>query len=474
MPLGCPNMRRCSIIAFAVLAACQASCFLLKPKSPAYPTGLIFPLVEDSSLPVPGRITGGIREREGMLYFSTLDGTIHCLDGRNKKTSWEFKMDKGPFGPPTLGRDRLYAQAENGVIYCLSLQGGLLWKSETGEGFLTPAVEGGRRVFFGTDKGRLWSFDLEGSEAWRYEAGSPVGGGPFFMGSRVACGSDDGRIHFISLNGTGRAVFQASGRIVGPMASDGRLLFFDAGTRDFYGLSIARMKRRWKVRLNGLALVEPVIAGRRLYLLGANSVLYCLDSGDGDIVWWANIPSRKAFDLAIAGDNVVVSTPSALLLAFDARTGKKAGEFKSPADLRANAVWIDPFLLVSDYDPRSGEGKIRYLRKDVRVTLAPQKASPRFVGDEVSFTASPVGFFDPKFEFFIKQGGERTITRPESEKNNWAWYADKAGSYVIGVKVTDARQSMEAEIPFVIEAAKEKKPDGPAAAKPAKKEKKKK
>jgi outer membrane protein assembly factor BamB len=467
-------MKRCFQVILAVLALGQASCGLFKPRVSPYPTGLIFPLVEDSSLALPGRIRGGVRERSGLLYFCTVDGFVRCVDGPKKQVAWEFKMEDGPAGPLCLGRENIYIPSENGVIYCLSLQGRLLWKSDTRERILTPVAEGGGRVFFGTDKGRLWSLDLNGNQGWRYEAGSPVGGGPIFLGTQVICGSDDGRVHFVSLNGSGREVFRAPAKILGPMAGYGGLVFFSTEARDFYGLSVARRKAKWKVRLSGQVLVDPVISGRRLYVLGTNSVLYCLSRGGGDIVWWANVPARKCYDLEIIGDDVVVSTLSVLLLAFDAKTGKKTGEFKSVAELRANAVWVDPFLLISDYDPKTEAGKIRYLRKDVRVALSPQKASPRAAGEEVAFTASQVGFFKPKFEFFIKQADSRTVARPESEKNVWAWYADKVGNFTVGVKVTDDRQSMEAEIPFVIEKAPEKKPAAPAPAKPLKKEKKKK
>jgi outer membrane protein assembly factor BamB len=474
MGLDRPMNKRLFQIISVLLASSQLSCSLFKHRVQPYPTGLIFPLVEDTSVPVPGRIVGGVRERAGRLYFSTADGFVRCVDGPKKAVAWEFKMEAGPSGPPCLGSGNIYAQSEDGVLYCLSPQGELRWRSETGEKFLTPVTEGGGFALFGTDKGRLWALDLDGKNAWRYEAGAPVGGGPLYLGSRVVCGSDDGRVHFVGLNGRGQAAFRASSRILGPMAGNDRLVFFGTEARDFFGLSITRRKPKWKVRLSGQILVDPLISGRRLFALGTNSVLYCLSCSGGDIVWWANVPARKTYDLEIVGGDVVVSTLSTELLAFDAKTGKKAGDFKAPAELRANAVWIDPYLLVSDYDPKAGAGKIRYLRKDVRVALAPQKPSPRTAGEELNFTASQVGFFEPKFEFFIKLGGERSVARPASEKPTWAWYADKPGDFILGVKVTDAKETMETEIPFVIEKAPDKKPDAPVPAKPAKKEIKKK
>jgi outer membrane protein assembly factor BamB len=460
-------------IAAAAFAVSQIACGFLKPRIEPYPVGLVFPVVAGDSLDIPGRIATPIRSRGGKAYFGTREGLIWCMDGYSRQFAWKFETGEGPIGSLSLGLENVYVAGGAGTLYCLGPAGDLKWKMSPGETLLTPVVEGGGGIFFGTGKGKLWSLDLNGNLQWQFPAGGPVGGGPLFLGNMVACGSGDGTVHFISSRGKSRGAFRAGAKILGPMASDGKLVFFNTEARDFYGVSIAGLKKKWKVRLQGSVFDKVMLSGKRLYALGANSVLYCLNARGGDIRWWVNVPARDSYDLEIVGDKVVVSTPSVGVLAFDALTGRKSGEYKAAAELRANTVWLDPFLIVADFDAKSGKGKFTYLRKEVRVGIAPQKASPRPVGEEIGLTATAVGFHLPKYEFYLKRGDQRDIGRTESEKNTWSWYADKEGTFTVGVKVTDVRQTLEAEIPFVIDKAPEKKSGEPVPAKPPKKARKK-
>ncbi len=147
-----------------------------------------------------------------------------------------------------------------------------------------------------------------------------------------------------------------------------------------------------------------------------------------------------------------------MLLAFDAATGKTAGPFTAGKELAANAAWVDPFLVIVQHDIPSDEGKFILLKKQVQVTLTSQKASPQPAGEEIPLSAAALGFFEPRYEFYVKSGDKREVVQKASEKGAWTWYAPAEGAYTLGVTVTDAKQSREVEIPFVIEKRPEKKP----------------
>ena len=66
------------------------------------------------------------------------------------------------------------------------------------------------------------------------------------------------------------------------------------------------------------------------------------------------------------------------------------------------------------------------------------------------FAVSAVGFHRKKYEFYLKEGREEKIVQGKSERNSWAWFPEKEGDYIVGVKVVDEKESMKAEIPFVI------------------------
>ena len=174
---------------------------------------------------------------------------------------------------------------------------------------------------------------------------------------------------------------------------DGDALFFGTGDRWFYRLEIGAARPKWRVRLGGFAAAEPVVLEGRLYLPATNSVLYCLRGSGGDVIWWANIPSRTPYDLAMADGKVIAASLSERLPAFDAATGKPEGAFKAGKDLATNAVWVDPLIVVVQYDVATDQGKVVFLRKDVQVVLSAKKASPQPAGEEIPFTVSVVGFF---------------------------------------------------------------------------------
>jgi outer membrane protein assembly factor BamB len=428
-----------------------ASCRIFKPRIAAYPIGLNFPVVEDASMSFKGRIISPVREREGAYFYSTENGFVWCVDGLKRKVIWKFKTDNGLRTAPFPGRENIYIHDEADVLYCLDPKGNLSWKKAVGERVLTPIVEDSGRVYFGTDKGILWSMDLKGEGPRRFKAGAAIGGGPLVLGSRIIFGSDDGKLSMIDPQGTALGGFQAPSKILGPIATDGKIIFFSTETRDFFGLSLNRLRPKWKVRLGGRVQIDPVLKGGRLFLLSTNSVVYCLKKTSGDVFWWQNIPSRTAYDLTVIEDKVVVSTLSSSLLAFDVETGRKTGEYKTEKDLKANALWIDPFLIIAHYDFQTDDGRFVYLRKDIQVLLSALKASPLPVDNEIPFTASAIGFFKPNYEFYLKLGEKREIIQKASDKNTWTWYADAEGSYSVGLKVTDEKQSREIEVPFVID-----------------------
>jgi len=167
------------------------------------------------------------------------------------------------------------------------------------------------------------------------------------------------------------------------------------------------------------------------------------------------IPSRSFYRLEVSGEQVVVSSLSSVLMSFDVETGDKSGEFDAEQELRSNPVWFDPFLLISLYENQTDRGRLLFLKKIVSVSLRSSKQSPQKVGEEVSFTAYIRGFFIPQYEFYLKEGEEKVIVQEGSENNTWAWFPEKAGDYIVGVRVFDGKENAFAEIPFTVQNSQE-------------------
>src|SRR4030042_3168042 len=95
----------------------------------------------------------------------------------------------------------------------------------------------------------------------------------------------------------------------------------------------------------------------------------------------------------------------------------------------------------------------------MKAEISSSLSSPQPAGTEISFTATAKGFHLPRFEFFLRQGEEKTVVQKAGENQTWVWFAEKEGTYAVGVRVNDERQAAEAEIPFEI-AKKEQQKKG--------------
>ena len=73
-------------------------------------------------------------------------------------------------------------------------------------------------------------------------------------------------------------------------------------------------------------------------------MLYCLNKKNGTILWWNVIPSRSIYNVEIAGEKLVVSSFSSLLVSFKAESGAKAGNYNARQEIKSNPLWLDPLL----------------------------------------------------------------------------------------------------------------------------------
>lgn len=433
-------------------------CSLFKPRIPPYPTGLLFPIEESFSVEYGGEIISLIQRSAGNLYFSTRNGYIFCLDGPGKSILWKFKAQGEFFVSPSLGDNALSIHDSVNTLYRFDFQGRVLWQKSFEDRITCQVKEYRGILYMGTEKGEVLALDSsKGSEIWRFKAGGLISSAPAFWGSQVIFGCEDEKIYFVSNSGKAIGSFSAGAKVeVPPLVNENRLYF---GTVDhfYYCLDLNNRKLKWKIKISGRTSAEAVIEEKRLFFLTSNNILYSLNKRSGEVLWWQALPSHSVYNLELAGDKIVAASFSSELACFDLKNGKKAGDYQAPGELKSNVLWLAPYLLINIYDSLKQEGELVYLAKQVKVSLSPSKTSPQKVGDEITFTASPAGFFRPQFEFYVKTGEQSEVVQKESEKDSCVWFPQKEGTYLVGVRVKDEKEKAEAEIPFVIEKKEEPK-----------------
>lgn len=444
-------MIKARLFLLLALVSCLTSCSLVKAKVAPYPAGVGFPLVEAGRVTYEGKIIRTMLEDAGKIYLATDEGKLYCLDGKGQKVLWTYESGAAFGCPPAVGKERLFIFDRAGLITCLDKNGKVGWKNRL-EGH-TPASlsQDQHGLYVGTQGGVVLALSPDsGERLWQFTAGAAVVSEVLVWEGKVVFASQDGNIYVLSPRGRVRNVIKVGSPIlVTPLIDKSRVY---TGTEDsvFHCFDLRRQKRMWKIKLGGKILAPPRADDRHVFFVASNCVLFCLDKGSGEIQWWRALPSLSRYDLEFSDGKIIVSSSSPKLICLNRKNGEEVGSYDAGSELRSNPLWLDPYLVTSLYDQREDRGNVVFLHQEVRVQLGASLPSPQPVGTEISFTASAVGFYLPKYEFFLRRDGEMTVVQKEAPRNTWAWFPDKEGTYTVGVRVSDAKQEKETEILFEI------------------------
>lgn len=444
-------MRRLVLSLFPCLIS-LGFCSLIEPKVLSYPSGVVFPLWKAEEITYQGEIVDLIQKTNGNVYFSTRKGFVYFLDVLERKIAWKFEAPNPLVCPPYLSTGKMFVLDRKNTIYCLDKKGKLLWKEEIEENITSGVRENQGKIYLGTSEGSIFAFDsLNGEMLWSFQAGGAIRSGPVFASSTVIFGSDDGNLYFLNQRGGLVDKFKIGSKIEATPLVDKNFLYFGSHDHYFYCLDLIRRKMKWKVKTGGEIISTPVSDEKRVFFISLDNVLYSLHKKNGSILWWQFLPSRSFYQLEIIEKKIIVSSFSPTLVCFDVKTGERQGKYEAEQEIRSNPLWLDPYLLINLYDFQKEMGKLILLKKIVKATITPSKPSPLKLGDDVTFTASATGFFQPKYEFYLKIGERIEIVQKISAKNSWSWFPEKEGTYVVGVRVVDAKEEATREISFTIE-----------------------
>lgn len=441
-------------------------CSLFKEKVVPYPSGVMFPVIEESALSYEGEIVSLIQEKDQLLYFVTRDGKVYCFDGQKQDVLWHFDIPAPCSSSPYLSESRIYIADDENSFYCLDPDGKLLWQKGFTEKITSGSMERWGQVFLGTEDGQLFCLSAEtGEELWRYQAGDAIRSNLVVWQDFLLFGCDDHHIYFVGKGGILSEMHDVGSRIEKTLAVEENLLYFGTEDRYLQCWNLKRKKRKWKILSGGATFVPPVVAGKRILFLSWNCVLYCLNKNSGTILWWGSIPSRSHYRVEVIQDKAVVSSFSPDLLCFDLKTGKNLGAFHASQEIKSNPAWLAPYLLINLYDPEDDAGKLVFLKKEVKADLSPSRKAPSKKNEEIVFRAESTGFHLPMFEFsmtryvtahfypgiyLLFREGEKKVVQERSDSGTWEWFPEEEGLYYIEVEIVDEKEIARAEFPFLI------------------------
>ena len=271
------------------------------------------------------------------VYVASHDGAVRALDPPTGAVIWKAE---GLPGRLSAADGVVLLRGEDGTLSSLQPRaGGVRWKTETGVGGTLPAVVDGDRAFV-AGKGLAAVEIASGRILWKDESGTETTAPPVTLGPRLFAGEADGTLRCrdratgVSLWGlrTGRAL------LAPPLIDEGRRRLY-LGTTDkrILEVSIDKGEPGWAWRV-GADIAHPglLLPGRVLFA-SYDAVLYSLHRG-GNLAWRGPLPSRPLSPPLPVGRYLLVACLENELVALAPDTGKRAGIFRTPAEIRTPPI----------------------------------------------------------------------------------------------------------------------------------------
>ena len=346
-------MRR---ICFLLIVASALSACLFHHRRPrAEPA--IFPLSTEWTAQIGDAFEGPslrppIATDGARVFLATVDGAVRGLDGGTGNVRWTV-----PDRPGTLSARQglLVVREQDGTVWGVApASGSARWKTETHVAGVLPAGLGEDTVFVGGE-GLVALDAASGSVRWTADPAPQVSAPPVAWGKWVFVPEQDGTLRCRDA-ATGKQVwtFSSKGALRSAPAVDeaGQRLMTGAGDRRFRALRLTDGKKRWTWKIGAEVQAAPVIFEDKVLFATHEDVLYALKRGGGNLVWLASLPSRPLSAPLVVEGAVLVACygtrpRESFVVGFDARTGRRLGDMKTPSELAAPPILVGPGLVAA-------------------------------------------------------------------------------------------------------------------------------
>ena len=176
------------------------------------------------------------------IVFGSNDCFIYACDKRTGKLFWKFMAYGGVKGRITIDGNLCYAASFDGFLYCLDLNGKLVWKRKLGNALYNAPLMCKDKVVVGSYSNQLTALDKKnGKVLWYFMTKGPIQSYPMYDNGVVYVGSYDGCIYASD-------------------AENGSLL--------------------WKFITSGPITSSPAIYKSKLFVSSNDGYLYCFEKNE--------------------------------------------------------------------------------------------------------------------------------------------------------------------------------------------------
>ena len=283
------------------------------------------------------------------LFVATRDGVVHALDVLNGSPFWT-----APVGPGRLA-------AAPGVLALLQADGTLIgldpatgasrWKSASGiQGALPPTIDADRVLVAGAGLAAVEA--ATGRILWKADEPDAIVAAPAASGSCLLSLEANSVVRCRErATGTTRwTISIAAPVLAAPIMDDRGRVLVGTTARAFLAVRAEDGKPRWRWKLGADVRDSAVPFRNQVLFTSYEAVLYSITRSNGHMTWRAPLPSRPLSVPMLFGSTVLVACHETEVAGYDARTGRRLGVQKTPAEMRTPPLLIGGRLVAGLQD----------------------------------------------------------------------------------------------------------------------------
>ena len=137
------------------------------------------------------------------VLAASIDGSVYCVDIRQKKLEWVFMVKAPVYStiiPGTIDNAECYYFGDdNGMFYCVNSFGKSVWTFKTNGKIRTQALLDGGVVFFGSEDNNFYALNAKtGAMIFKFSTDGNINSTPVILENAIYFGANDSFIHGIS------------------------------------------------------------------------------------------------------------------------------------------------------------------------------------------------------------------------------------------------------------------------------------
>jgi len=305
-----------------------------------------------------------------------LTGTTEITLPDSMKLLWSFQAGDAIKSSPVIGNGKIFTACDDGLVYCISEDGKLVWKSGTESSIEAPLLYLDNTIIAGNLEGKLlalnaengqkkweyltegqisgssnWAFSADrkkkyiltgsydyflhcndastGKLIWKYESNNYVNGAAAIFDKTAIFGGCDGFLHLVDiLKGDTISKINIGTYIASSVAIDGGKAYFGNYDGAFFCVDLTTKKIVWTIENSGVFIASPAVS-REVAVIGSQDKnVYCFEKSDGKIRWKFKTLGKVNGSPVIANNRVIFGSGDGRIYVLDLKTGEKLWSYE--------------------------------------------------------------------------------------------------------------------------------------------------